>query len=213
MGKKDNTKRKTEQEKMSPEEVKKEIFSWIRLIVIVVVVVVVLKQFVIVNAVVPSTSMEDTIQVGDRMIGFRLAYIVNPPKRYDIIIFNYPVDKSQKYIKRVIGLPGETVEIRDAHIYIDGSETPLEENYLKEEWIVGNDGYTFEVPEDCYLMLGDNRNISLDARYWAEEALNNGVADNEQEAVQYSYVPKDEMLGRAVFKYWPKFANLTAVSE
>ena len=62
-------------------------------------------------------------------------------------------------------------------------------------------------------MLGDNRNISLDARYWSEEAINNGVASNEQEAAQYSYVPKDEMLGKAVFKYWPKFANLSSVEE
>ncbi|MCI8993828.1 MAG: signal peptidase I [Eubacterium sp.] len=213
MENKNNTRHRAKQEKMNPEEIRKEIFSWIRLIVIVVVAVVLLKQFVIVNAVVPSTSMEDTIQVGDRMIGFRLSYIKNPPKRYDIVIFNYPVDKSQKYIKRVIGLPGETVEIRDAHIYIDGSETPLVENYLKEDWIVGNDGYRFEVPEGCYLMLGDNRNISLDARYWSEEAINNGVASNEQEAAQYSYVPKDEMLGKAVFKYWPKFANLSSVEE
>lgn len=200
----------TKPEKMKPEEIRKEVFSWIRLIVIVIVVVVVVKQFIIVNAIVPTTSMENMIQAGDRLIGFRLSYVVKSPQRYDVVIFNYPVDKSQKYIKRVIGLPGETVEIRDAHIYIDGSDVPLEEDYLKEEWVVGNDGYVFEVPEDCYLMLGDNRNISLDARYWAEYALDEGVADTPEEAWSYSFVEKDEILGKAIFKYWPHFASLLA---
>ena len=61
----------------------------------------------------------------DRLIGFRFAYWFEEPQRGDIILFEYPVDETQIYIKRVIGLPGETVEIRDGHIYIDGSEKPL----------------------------------------------------------------------------------------
>ena len=130
----------------------------------VIVVVFVLTHFIIINAKVPSGSMENTIMTHDRLIGFRFAYWFDEPQRGDIILFEYPVDEKQTYIKRVIGLPGETVEIRDGHIYIDGSEKPLEEDYLKETWIWENDGYTFEVPEGCYFVLGDNRNDSEDGR-------------------------------------------------
>ena len=103
---------------------------------------------------------------GDRLLGLRLTYLFSDPQRGDIVVFKYPVDESVNYIKRIIGLPGETVEIRDSKVYINGSETPLEEDYLKEEWVDVNDGFTFQVPEDCYLMMGDNRNDSSDARYW-----------------------------------------------
>ncbi len=190
---------------------KKEIFSWIRLIVIVLAVVFCVKQFVIVNAVVPSTSMMNLIEVGDRLIGFRLAYAGSAtPQRYDVVIFKYPVDESENYIKRVIGLPGETVEIKNGKIYIDGSSEPLDEPYLPEEWVSENDGYVFEVPEGCYLMLGDNRNVSLDARAWAEEALDYGVADSPEEAMKYTYVEESKILGKAIFKYYPHIESLLA---
>jgi signal peptidase I len=131
------------------------------------------------------------------------------PQRFDVVIFEYPVDESQKFIKRVIGLPGETVEIKAGHIYIDGSDTPLDETYLKEDWVVENDGYVFEVPEGCYLMLGDNRNVSLDARFWAEEAVEEGLADTVEDAWDYSFVSEDKILGKALFKYWPHISSLT----
>ena len=105
----------------------------------------------------------------------------------------------------MIGLPGETVEIKNASIYIDGQK--LEEDYLKEEWIVRNDGYTFEVPEGCYLMLGDNRNNSLDARYWAAEAVKDfsaaGKTISPEDAWSLSFVKKSQMLGKAYVRYWP----------
>ncbi len=190
--------------------VKKEIISWIRLIVIVVVAVVVVKQFVIVNAVVPTGSMENTIMPDDRLIGFRLAYLTEDPKRYDIVIFKYPVDEDQTYIKRIIGLPGEKVTIEDGKIYINDSKEPIEEPYLKETWTVENTGYTFEVPEDCYLMLGDNRNNSADARLWADEALMYEKAQTEEEAQQFQYVNKKKILGKAIFRYWPSLGALTS---
>ena len=62
--------------------------------------------------------------------------------------------REELYVKRVIGLPGETVDIRDGYIYIDGADTPLDEDYLKEDWTVATGNYHFEVPEDSYLMLG-----------------------------------------------------------
>lgn len=198
---------KTEEEKKG--DMRKEVVSWIRMFVIVIVVVFVLTQFVIINVRVPSGSMENTIMTKDRLIGFRFSYWFDEPQRGDIILFSYPVDEKQTYIKRVIGLPGETVEIRDGKIYIDGSSEPLEEDYLKETWTWENDGYTFNVPEGCYFVLGDNRNDSEDGRFWAQIALNEGKASTAEEAEQYSYVKKDEIKGKAIFKYYSKFAILT----
>ena len=198
---------KTEEEKIG--DLRKEVVSWIRMFVIVIAVVFVLTQFVIINVRVPSGSMENTIMTKDRLIGFRFSYWFDEPQRGDIILFSYPVDEKQTYIKRVIGLPGETVEIRDGKIYIDGSSEPLEEDYLKETWTWENDGYTFNVPEGCYFVLGDNRNDSEDGRFWAQIALNEGKASTAEEAEQYSYVKKDEIKGKAIFKYYSKFAILT----
>lgn len=191
----------------------KELLSWVEIIVIALVLALLINNFIIVNATVPSGSMENTIHPGDRLLGFRFSYWFSEPQRGDIVVFRYPIDEARhqqdksvkrtNFIKRIIGLPGETVEIRDAKIYINGSETPLEEDYLKEEWVVKNDGFTFQVPEGCYLMLGDNRNDSSDARYWAEKALMYGVADTVEEAMQYSYVERDQILGKAYVRYWP----------
>ncbi len=187
-----------------------EILSWIEVIVIAVVLALVITQFIIINATVPSGSMENTIHPGDRLIGLRLTYKFSDPQRGDIVVFRYPVDAAQgkktNYIKRIIGLPGETVEIKDAKIIItdaDGNQETLDEPYLKETWTVRNDGYTFHVPEGCYLMLGDNRNNSSDARYWAQKALENipGISDEEAESLQY--VKRSQILGKAYFRYWP----------
>ena len=188
--------------------VAKEIFSWVRVIVIALLVTIVIRKFVIVNAEVPTGSMISLIDPGDRLIGFRLSYLFQGPKRFDVVIFKYPVDPSEKFIKRVIGLPGETVSIQEGKIYIDGSTVPLDEPYLPEPWVERNDGLIYEVPEDCYFLLGDNRNVSLDARYWAEEALREGLVTSEAEAESYTFVPKSEILGKALFKYYPKLEGI-----
>lgn len=166
---------------------KSEIISWIKIILAAACIALFLNSCIIANSVVPTGSMENTIPSKSRIMGLRLTYKFSEPERGDIAIFPFPDDESVFYVKRIIGLPGETVEIREGHIYIDGSETPLEEPYLKEEWTDYNDGYTFEIPEDSYLMLGDNRNYSRDARFW-----NN------------SYVTKDKLTAKVYFEYFPK---------
>jgi len=154
----------------------RELFSLVEIFVVAFLLAQLMTRFVLINAEVPSESMENMIEPGDRLFGFRLAYTFGEPDRFDVVIFRYPVDESQNYIKRVIGLPGETVEIQNGKIYIDHASVPLREPYLPEQWTDDNDGYVFHVPNDCYLMLGDNRNISSDARFWANNALQEGVA-------------------------------------
>ena len=92
----------------------KELLSWLEIIVVAVLISLFLTKVVLVNALVPSSSMETLISPGDRLFGNRLAYKFGDPERFDVVIFKYPVDESQNYIKRVIGLPGETVTIEDA---------------------------------------------------------------------------------------------------
>ena len=161
-----------------------ELISWVQVLVSAAVIAFVLTTFVIANSEIPTGSMENTIMTGDRVVGNRLSYLTKDPERYDVIIFKYPDDESQLFIKRIIGLPGETVEIRDGHIYIDGSSEPLEDVETKE-YMVGNYG-PYTVPEGCYFVMGDNRNDSKDSRYWINP-----------------YVSKDKILGKAVFRYWP----------
>lgn len=168
------------------QSVVKEILSWVIPFASALVVALLLKNYVIINADIPTGSMENTIMPGNRLIGSRLSYLKDGPERGDIVIFRYPDNEEELYVKRVIGLPGETVDIRDGYIYIGGSEVPLTEDYLKEEWTVATGDYHFQVPEDSYLMLGDNRNDSWDARYW-----NN------------TYVQREKILGKAVVIYWP----------
>ena len=161
-----------------------ELIQWLIAILVAFIIALFVDNFLIVNAQIPSGSMENTIMTGDRVVGNRLSYLTKDPERYDVIIFKYPDDESQLFIKRIIGLPGETVEIRDGHIYIDGSSAPLEDVETKE-YMVGNYG-PYTVPEGCYFVMGDNRNDSKDSRYWINP-----------------YVSKDKILGKAVFRYWP----------
>ena len=110
----------------------KELWEYIKMIIFVVVVVLIVNNFLLINARVPSESMEKTIMTGDRFFGNRLAYLFDDPERFDIVVFKYPDDESQLFVKRVIGLPGETVEIKDGKVYINGSETPLDDSFTPE---------------------------------------------------------------------------------
>ena len=121
-----NSNRFNDKKRKKPEkiDVKKEIFSFIRLVLLAVVIALVINNFIIINATVPTGSMEQTIHKKSRMIGFRLAYVFSEPKRGDIIIFKYPENEKENYVKRVIGLPGEYVEVRDGIVYIN--DEPIE---------------------------------------------------------------------------------------
>ena len=96
----------------------REVIEFCVPIVVAVAIALCLRTFVFANAVVPTGSMLNTIQEGDRIIASRLAYVNNDPERYDIILFYYPDDESKIYVKRVIGLPGETVQIVNGVVYV-----------------------------------------------------------------------------------------------
>lgn len=178
--------RKTKKSEDDEIDWKKELKSILYTIVVTVAVLFVLKTYIIINATVPTGSMENTILPGDNILGLRIAYLLDEPERGDVIFFYFPDDETQKYVKRIIGLPGEKVYINEGKIYINDSEIPLEEPYLKEEWIAGTGTYEFQVPADSYFVLGDNRNESADARYWKNP-----------------YVTEEKIIGKAVFTYFP----------
>ena len=158
--------------------------NYIILVILALLLALFLRKYIFINAVIPSPSMENTIMTGDLLFGSKLSYLNKNPERGDIIIFKYPDGETQKFIKRIIGLPGETIKIENAKIYVNGK--PLKENYLKETWINATGPYEFQVPKNSYFVLGDNRNNSLDARFW-----NN------------TYVSKDKILAKAKFVYYP----------
>lgn len=182
--------RKRDKEK-EPFSWKKEILSWIQILAAAAVIAYVLTTYIIANSTVPTGSMENTIMSHSRVLGSRLTYKFSEPERGDIAIFRYPDDKEEGittyYVKRIIGLPGETVDIVDGKIYINGSDTPLDEPYLHEEMdMYGKDHLHYNVPEGHYFMLGDNRNNSNDARFWKNK-----------------YVPEEDLIAKVYLEYFP----------
>jgi signal peptidase I len=152
--------------------------------------------FVIVNSTVPSGSMERTIMTNSRMIGLRFSYWFEKPDRGDIIVFHYPDDPKQIFVKRIIGHPGETVEMIDGITYIDG--VAMEEDYINPDYWerpIEGKNYNcgpFTVPEGHYFVMGDNRGNSHDSRFW----------DNH-------FVSQKAIIGKAVYCYWPtKYAGV-----
>lgn len=171
---------------------KEEIISWVKIIVTAAVIAFLLNNFIIANSRVPSGSMEKTIMTGDRVIGSRLSYYFGDPERGDVAIFHFPDDPTGRtyYVKRVIGLPGDVIDIRNGEVYLNNSDTPLDEPYLSEPMNPEPDAH-YEVPENCYFMLGDNRNFSADARRWKNK-----------------YVAKNKIIAKVLFGYFPTIKKI-----
>ena len=171
----------------SPRPILSEVFSWIRVVISAVAIALFLSFFVIANTSIESGSMENTIMTGDRVMCNRLAYNFSDPERYDIVLFEYPYgEESVNYVKRVIGLPGETVNIIEGKVYINNSTTPLDDSFVCETPF--GDFGPFVVPEGQYFMLGDNRNNSFDSKSW-----------------DTPYISREKLIGKAMFAYFPHF--------
>ncbi len=175
-----------EKSKVEQFSLAKEIWNWLSILLIAAAIAFVLNTFIIANSRVPSGSMENTIMTGDRLIGFRLSYLFEEPERGDIIIFRWPDDESIYFVKRIIGMPGDTVRISGGKVYLNGSDTPLEEPYLKEEMFPEAD-VEYTVPEGAYFVMGDNRNNSADSRRW-----------------ENTFVYRDKIVAKVLFQYFPK---------
>jgi signal peptidase I len=128
---------------------------------------------------VDGASMEPTLVSGEYVIVNRISYRLGSPKRGDIIVFHFPRDPKEEYIKRVIGLPGDEVEVKNNAVYVNGQH--LDESYLK---VTTNYIGTWKVPESQLFVLGDNRNNSSDSHDWGT-------------------VPMDYVVGKAILVYWP----------
>ena len=158
--------------------------EWIFSLVIALIIAILLTQVIFVNAQIPTESMENTIMAGDRVVGYRLSYLFGDPASGDIIIFRFPDDETQLYVKRLIGMPGDEVEIIDGSVYINGKPQPDLDAHVKGQPF--GDFGPYHVPEDSYFVMGDNRNQSFDSRYWKK-----------------TFVPRKSVLGRAGLRLFP----------
>lgn len=163
----------------------KELLGWIIYILIIIGLTWLVVTFVGQRTGVSGSSMETTLSDGDQLIVDKISYRFRDPKRYDIVVFPYRYEENTYYIKRIIGMPGETIQIVDGYVYIDGE--PLDEHYGNE---VMNKAGIAEEPltlgEDEYFVLGDNRNNSQDSR-----AANVGT------------IHREDIIGRAWIRIWP----------
>lgn len=184
--KKNNT-AKNNEEKQKKSKLR-EAISFMTPIVVALIIAIFLKTCIFANIVIPTGSMLNTIQEGDRIIASRLAYINDEPQRYDIIIFRYPDDETQLFAKRIIALPGETIEVKNGIVYItdkNGNKSTARTDFITNCIPTGNFG-PYTVPLGSYFVMGDNRNDSWDSRYW----------DNKT-------VKKEKIIGKVKFRYFP----------
>lgn len=144
-----------------------------------------IRTFVAEARYIPSSSMEPTLLINDRLIVEKMTYHFSNPKRGDVVVFG-PTEALKKqnfneaFIKRIIGLPGDTIKVTGGKVYVN--DQALRENYIKQD--PNYDYGPVTVPEGQYLVLGDNRNNSYDSHYWG-------------------FVPKENIIGRASVRFWP----------
>ena len=150
-------------------------------VAIAVILAVVIRFFLFQPFYIPSGSMEPTLKPDDRIIVNKFTYRFSQPKRGDVMVFKYPRDPKRDFIKRVVGLPGENLEIKDSVVYINKKAVP--QPFLDPGLRFGSFG-PVDIPDGNYFMMGDNRNNSEDSRVWGT-------------------LPRENIVGKAMFIYWP----------
>lgn len=173
--------------------------DWIESIIIAFCLAMVIRAFVVQAFKIPTGSMRMTLVEGDLILVNKFIYgakvpftklrlpAVKLPERGDVVVFIYPEDNKKDFIKRLVGLPGESVEIKGGSIYINdkpAQEPVFNQIYYYNRGDFGAEGQKLIVPKDSYFVLGDNSASSKDSRYWG-------------------FVPKDNLLGEALIIYWP----------
>lgn len=175
---------------------KSSIREWAEAILVAFVIAMLVRTFVLQPFKIPTGSMEPTLHGdpsdGDRIFVSKFDFLINKPVRGDIVVFrtvNIPgLDGTKDFVKRLVGLPGDRVEIKDGHIYIndqllDYPEVFTEMTYYNHGYF-GQENHQIIVPDDMYYVLGDNSGVSKDSRFWG-------------------FVPKDNMIGTVSIIYWP----------
>ncbi|MDI3534736.1 MAG: signal peptidase [Thermosediminibacterales bacterium] len=161
---------------------KNELLEWIQAIVVAIILALIIKTFVIETFLVDGESMLPTLHNADRLIVNKFIYHFKKPETGNIIVFKYPADPKSDFIKRVIAVEGQTVEIKNGKVFIDNE--PLNEEYLNES-TPGKFGPA-KVPENHIFVLGDNRDNSRDSRF-----------------PDVGFVPLENVKGEAIFRIWP----------
>jgi len=157
-----------------------------KIVVIALVIVVPIRYFLFQPFFVKGQSMEPNFENGDYLIVDEISYRFREPQRGEVVVFKYPRNLSQRYIKRIVGLPGEKIEIKDGEILIfnaNGSQFLDESNYLPTYLATPGDAQV-SLAENEYFVLGDNRPSSSDSRYWGP-------------------LPREDIIGRVIFRAWP----------
>ncbi|MCT4544198.1 MAG: signal peptidase I [Vallitalea sp.] len=168
---------------MKNDSLGKEILSWILDIGIVLVAVLLITTFVFQKTNVIGSSMEPTLHDGDHVIIDKISYRFASPKQYDIIVFPYKDDPTQNYIKRIIGLPNDKVDIIDGAVYINDKKLTEKFDVIEK---LGNREFPLIVPEGEYFVMGDNRNKSSDSRY-----------------IDVGTISRKDIIGKAGLRIWP----------
>lgn len=187
--------------------VKSKTREWTESIVVALILALIIRTFVVQAFKIPSGSMEDTLLIGDHLLVSKFIYGVQipftekrilrlrNPRQGDVIVFEFPEDRDKSYfsrrdfIKRVVGVPGDVVEVRDKQVYVNGVQYEIPQEIHKEkESIPAEYGprdfmKPVTVPADSYFVMGDNRDRSYDSRFWG-------------------FVTEPEIKGKAFIKYW-----------
>ena len=164
------------------------VFIWeiLKIVIIALLIVLPIRYFIFQPFIVRGESMEPNFHHGDYLIIDQISYRLREPERGEVIVFKYPNNHSVRYIKRVIGLPGEIVEIKDGQIFIYNNDQEIlleESNYLFSSAFTPGDIY-LPLNKDEYFVLGDNRNASADSRRWGA-------------------LPREDIIGRTLIRAWP----------
>jgi signal peptidase I len=157
------------------------IADWTETIVVALILALIIRTWIVQTSEVISGSMIPTIEIGDRVLVNKFIFNFRAPQRGEVILFKYPKDPSKDFVKRVMGLPGETLQLKDGQLYINDKMVPQSRYGIRNDF--ANFG-PYKVPAGSYFMLGDNRANSADSRVW-------GI------------VPKENLIGLAFVTFWP----------
>lgn len=167
---------------MEEESAAKELLGWLLAFIVVLVVGMVVHFFVLEPFIVDGPSMEPSFVSGDRILLSKISYLLGKPERGEIVVFRYQADPSRDFVKRIIGLPGDMVQVRSGYVFVNGKE--LTETYISTYPL--EDFPATRVPQGCYFVLGDNRRDSLDSR-----------------DANVGFVSSDAIIGKAALVIWP----------